>query len=72
MAANETIVRCRSFFNCPGVRAGNELALAARKVIFVFYHVSLRFIHVHVGTRSMVPLDTILLIDLIEIKDLIV
>lgn len=28
LAANETIVRCRSFFSCTGVRAGNELALA--------------------------------------------
>ena len=31
LAAKDTIVRCRSFFSCAGVRAGKELALAAKK-----------------------------------------
>lgn len=39
LAANETIVRCRSFFSCAGERAGNELALAAENKSN-FYHVS--------------------------------
>ena len=30
LAAKETIVRCRSFFSCGGVRAGSELALAGK------------------------------------------
>ena len=30
LAAKDTIVRCRSFFSCAGVRAGKELALAAK------------------------------------------
>ena len=31
LAAKETMVRCRSFFNCGGERAGSELALAEKK-----------------------------------------
>ena len=30
LAAKDTIVRWRSFFSCAGVRAGKELALAAK------------------------------------------
>ena len=30
LAAKDTIVRCRSFLSCGGVRAGSELALAAK------------------------------------------
>ena len=30
LAAKDTIVRCRSFFSCAGVRAGKEPALAAK------------------------------------------